>query len=340
MKTILTGIKATGVPHWGNYFGAIRPALDMVSNLKHKDDRFYFFIADYHSLTSVRDPKVMEEYTYEVAAMWLACGLDPERVTIYRQSDIPEVMELFWMLTCHIPKGDLNRAHAYKAARDENEARGQEDLDHGVNAGLFLYPVLMAADIMLFDSDFVPVGKDQVQHIEMARSIAQRMNGLYKAPKGEKFVLKEPKELIQSEVATVIGLDGRKMSKSYQNSIPLFATENELKKLINRVTTDSLPPEVPKRPEDSFLFKFFELFGSEEEIANLRKRYEAGVGWGEVKQLLHAKANEHFSPMREIYFSLMNDRSKIDTILKEGARKASLDAKNVIRRVKQSVMGR
>jgi tryptophanyl-tRNA synthetase len=163
-KTILTGIKATGVPHWGNYFGAIKPALDRVADPKYSQDHFYFFIADYHSLTSIRDPKVMKAFTYEVAATWLACGLDPARVTIYRQSDIAEVMELFWMLTCHIPKGDLNRAHAYKAARDENASMGREDLDQGINAGLFLYPVLMAADIMLFDTDLVPVGRDQIQH--------------------------------------------------------------------------------------------------------------------------------------------------------------------------------
>lgn len=338
-KTILTGIKATGVPHWGNYFGAIKPAIELMNNFP--EGKFYFFIADYHSLTSVRDPKVMQEYTYEVAATWLACGLDPARAVIYRQSDLPEVMELFWILTCHIPKGDLNRAHAYKAARDENESHGKEDLDHGINAGLFLYPVLMAADIMLFDADLVPVGKDQVQHIEMARSIAQRMNGLYKVPKDLKMkhLLKPPMELIQQQVATVIGLDGRKMSKSYQNAIPLFSTSNELKKLINRITTDSLPPEVPKDPESSYLFKFYELFASEEEIQSLRDRYAAGVGWGEVKQLLHEKADTHFSPMRERYNYLMSHRQEIDDILRAGAAQASLQAKGVLARVRRAVMG-
>jgi len=337
MKTILTGIKATGVPHWGNYFGAIKPALELMET--RPGDRFYFFIADYHSLTSVRDPKVMQDFTYEVAATWIACGLDPSRVVMYRQSDIPEVMELFWMLTCHIPKGDLNRAHAYKAARDENQSHGQEDLDHGINAGLFLYPVLMAADIMLFDADLVPVGKDQVQHIEIARSIAQRMNGIYKAPKGMKFILKGPQELIQKDLSIVVGLDGRKMSKSYQNTIPLFSAPNELKKLINRITTDSLPPEVPKVPEDSLLFTFFSLFGSAEEIEDMRNRYAKGVGWGEVKQLIFEKSDQHFKPMREKYEYLMSHKGDLDALLSEGAGKAREDAKVVLERVRKSVMG-
>jgi tryptophanyl-tRNA synthetase len=341
MKTILTGIKSTGVPHWGNYFGAIRPALDLMGS--RPDDRFYYFIADYHSLTSVRDPKVMQEYTYEVAATWLACGLDPKRAVIYRQSDIPEVMELFWMLTCHIPKGDLNRAHAYKAARDENASKGNsegnEDLDHGINAGLFMYPVLMAADILLFDTDQVPVGKDQVQHIEIARSIAQRMNGLYKAPKGMKYLLKGPQELIQESLATVVGLDGRKMSKSYQNSIPLFADPKELKKYINRITTDSLPPEAPKDPAASLLFTFYQLFGSQQEVSELRARYAQGIGWGEVKQLIFEKADQHFAPMREKYLHLMAHRHEIDSLLLQGAQQARRDAKQVLERVRSAVMG-
>jgi tryptophanyl-tRNA synthetase len=238
MKRYLTGIKSTGMPHLGNLLGAIKPAINF-SNTK-ADAQFIYFIADYHSLTGLKNPALHREYAYEIAAAWLACGLDPNKAILYKQSDIPEIFELNWMLACHTPKGDLNRAHSYKAALAANLEKG-EDEDHGVNTGLYTYPVLMAADILLFDTDFVPVGKDQVQHIEIARSIAQRMNQLY----GN--ILKEPKELLDGDSAYIVGLDGRKMSKSYDNHIPIFLAEKKMQKMINRIVTDSTGPTEPKK---------------------------------------------------------------------------------------------
>jgi len=232
MKKIvtLTGVKATGMPHMGNYLGAMRPAINRLKNNADQKNDFYYFIPDYHSLISHKDAGFIKNSSYEVAATWLACGLDPEKVIFYRQSDVPQILEFSWILACFTPKGDLNRAHAYKALTAQNAELGREDLDQGVNAGLFFYPVLMAADILLFDTNFVPVGQDQRQHVEMARSIAQRINNFY-----NQELLVEPQEIIEKDVAVVMGLDGRKMSKSYDNSIPLFVDEKNLKKYINKI---------------------------------------------------------------------------------------------------------
>ncbi len=330
-KNILTGIKPTGTPHIGNYFGAIKPAIDMMSK---GDANYFLFVADYHAYTSVKDPELFQQYVHEIAATWLACGLDPDKVTFYAQVDIPELFELNWILACNTPKGDLNRAHAYKALVQENNDNGNKDPDHGVNVGLYTYPILMAADILLFDSHFVPVGKDQIQHVEIARSIASRINNTYK-----KEIFVEPKEIIQEEVASVLGLDGRKMSKSYQNTIPLFLEEKKLQKLINRITTDSIGPTEPKDPDKSIIFSYYKLFASKVETENFRRRLISGISWGEAKAALFEVMNDKLKGPREIYFSLMNDKGKVDKLLKEGAKKARVIAKQNMEKFRKNLIG-
>ncbi len=328
-KTYLTGIQSTGMPHIGNYLGAIKPAIDFSNTA---DGKFLYFIADYHSLTSLRDPKAISEGIYEVAAVWLALGLDTSKAIFYKQSDVPEIFELTWILNCHIPKGDLNRAHSYKAAIAANEENGKKDLDHGVNVGLFGYPVLMAADILLFDTNIVPVGKDQVQHVEIARSIAQRINGQY----GQ--LLTEPLESL-SEGEYIAGLDGRKMSKSYGNSIPLFATEKRLKKLINKITTDSTGPDEPKSTEDSLIFDLYKLFANETQINSFAKDFKEGISWGHAKAGLFEVVNDHLAPFRQRYNELMENRNLIDDELEAGAKKARIIAKETISRLRKNIMG-
>ncbi len=272
--TALTGIKPTGHPHLGNYIGAIKPALEMA---KDNTSQGIYFIADYHALNSVQDRKKFKEYTYEIAAAWLSLGLDPEKVIFYRQSDVPEILELHWILSCMTPKGLMNRAHAYKAKVEENMAEGN-DSDAGVNMGLFTYPILMAADILLFNSDKVPVGKDQVQHVEIARDIAENFNRTF----GE--AVKLPQYVIEEETAVIPGLDGRKMSKSYGNTIPLFAEEKALKKLVNKIVTDSTPPEEPKEVKGSSLFTLYKEFAAAAEADSMKEKYKQGIGWGQVKK--------------------------------------------------------
>ncbi len=313
MKTILTGVKPTAQPHLGNYVGAIRPGLELVK--QSQVDRSMFFIADYHALTFVHSAQEMTEQTYEVAATWLACGLDPKKTLIYRQSDVPETFELAWMLACHTPKGLMNRAHAYKAKVQDNEEAGNKDPDAGVNVGLFTYPVLMAADILLFSADQVPIGEDQLQHLEIARDIAIRFNNNY----GE--VLKVPQAIVRKD-ATLPGLDGRKMSKSYGNHIPMFLESKKLRKLVMKVKTDSQPPEAPKNPDDSLVFDIFKEFASEAEIAALKARYEKGIGWGEAKEVLYEKLEQVFGGPREQFFDWMARRDDLDKVLQEGAEKA------------------
>jgi tryptophanyl-tRNA synthetase len=311
-QRFLTGITTSGEPHLGNYVGAIRPAI--AASLAPKVESFYF-LADYHSLIKIDDPARIQRSTLEIAASFLAAGLDPERVTFYRQSDIPEIPELTWLLTCVTAKGLLNRAHAYKAAVDKNNAAGM-DPDADVNAGLFMYPVLMSADILMFNAHKVPVGRDQVQHIEMARDIAQRFNHLY----GEHFVL--PQAVIEESVAVLPGLDGRKMSKSYDNSIPLFAPRAQLQKLIAGIVTDSRAPGEPKETEGSALFQIYQAFASIEETSALAKAYADGISWADAKQLLLERIDREISPMRETYQALINDPARIEKILLEGAAKA------------------
>jgi tryptophanyl-tRNA synthetase len=330
-KRYLTGIKATGLPHLGNYFGAIRPAINF--SQEQEDDLCLYFIADYHALTSVRNAKEYRQYVYEVAATWLASGLDPKKVVFYKQSDIPAIFELTWILACHTPKGDMNRAHAFKAAVSKNEEKKTKDLEHGINAGLFNYPLLMAADILLFDTNFVPVGKDQVQHVEMARSMAQRINQLY----GECLV--EPQEVIPKEGLLLPGLDGQKMSKSYNNHIPLFAPEKRLKKLVNKITTDSSEPGEPKETKGSLIFDIFCAFGNQAEIEDLSKQYAQGISWGEAKAVLFERLNKDLAEKREVYEHYMAHTDKLDEILAEGKVKANELAAQTMQRVRSKIIG-
>ncbi|MGV8940632.1 MAG: tryptophan--tRNA ligase [Lysobacter sp.] len=311
---VLTGITTSGTPHLGNYVGAIRPA---VASSRLADVEGFYFLADYHALIKVQDPARVQRSTLEIAATWLACGLEPDKVWFYRQSDIPETTELTWLLTCVAGKGILNRAHAYKASVDKNREAGEDD-DAGITAGLFMYPVLMAADILLFNADKVPVGRDQIQHIEMARDFGQRFNHLYGAPAGkEYFVL--PEAVIEEQVATLPGLDGRKMSKSYDNTIPLFCPREELKKLIYSIVTDSRAPGEPKDADTSNVFQLYQAFASEQETADMRDAFAAGIGWGEAKQALLERIDAEIAPLREKYESLMARPDEIEAILRDGA---------------------
>jgi tryptophanyl-tRNA synthetase len=323
-KIILTGVKPTGQPHIGNYLGAIRP---MIRMSKQQGTRAYLFIADYHSLISVHDPQELKEMTYEVAAAYLACGLDPKTTAFYRQSAIPEIFELTWILSCFTPKGLMNRAHAYKAKVQENEQHGKEDLDFGVSMGLFNYPVLMAADILMFNADEVPVGEDQVQHLEIARDIAQKFNREY----GE--ILRLPKFVLQ-RMKLVPGLDGRKMSKSYDNHIPLFMEAAKMRKLVMKIKTDSLPPEAPKDPGQSIIFDIFKEFAKPEEVEDLQARYAKGIGWGEAKEALFQVLDREVSGMRAEYDRWMKSRGEIDRLLEAGAREARVFGQALLRKVR------
>ncbi|BEP36963.1 tryptophan--tRNA ligase [Variovorax sp. V59] len=309
---VLTGITPSGTPHLGNYVGSIRHS---VRQSVAPGVESFFFLADYHALIKVQEPALIQRSTLEIAASWLACGLDPERVTFYRQSDIVEIPELTWFLTCVTGKGVLNRAHAYKAQLDKNIAKG-EDPDADVTAGLFMYPVLMGADILMFNAHKVPVGRDQVQHIEMARDMAQRFNHQY----GEHFTL--PEAEIDDAVATLPGLDGRKMSKSYGNTIAMFAPRAQLQKQIASIVTDSRAPGEPKDTEGSALFQIYQAFASAEETEALRKAYADGIGWGDAKQMLFERIDLEVAPLRERYEALMNDPAEIERILLIGAEKA------------------
>ena len=306
---VLTGITTSGTPHLGNYVGAIRPA---IAASRQPGAESFYFLADYHALVKVQEPARVQRSTLEIAAAWLACGLQPESVWFYRQSDIPEIPELTWLLTCIAGKGLLNRAHAYKAAVDRNRNDGEDD-DAGINAGLFLYPVLMAADILLFNANKVPVGRDQVQHIEMARDFAQRFNHLY----GHHFVL--PDAVIEEQVATLPGLDGRKMSKSYDNTIALFAPRGELKKQILSIVTDSRLPGEPKDTEGSALFQIYQAFAGADETADMRAAFADGIGWGDAKQRVFERIDAEVAPLREQYESLIAHPDRIEAQLRDGA---------------------
>lgn len=331
-KIILTGVKPTGQPHIGNYLGAIRPALRLSQQ---PGVRTFLFIADYHSLTSVHKAEELRQLTYEVAATWLACGLDPNRTCFYRQSDIPEIFELNWILSCFTTKGLMNRAHAYKAKVQENQEAGKEDLDFGVNMGLYNYPILMSADILMFDAHEVPVGEDQIQHIEIARDIAQKFNRTY--GKGKIEHLRVPKFVVQN-MKLVLGLDGRKMSKSYGNSIPLFAPISERKKLIMKIKTDSTTPEAPKDPAQSLIFDLFKEFASPGEIEDLRERYAKGIGWGEAKDRLASVIEADLGPKTETFNKWMADHEALDALLKRGADEARPHARQLLKKIR-SVVG-
>jgi tryptophanyl-tRNA synthetase len=328
METVLTGITTSGTPHLGNYVGAIRPA---IAASRRADVNSFLFLADYHSLVKGRDPDRVSQSTLEIAAVWLACGLDPDKVYLYRQSDIPDIMELAWILTCATAKGLMNRAHAYKAAIAENEAAGSKDPDKGITMGLFCYPILMAADILMFKANKVPVGKDQKQHVEMARDIAQRFNHHF----GETFVL--PGAVINEATAVLPGLDGRKMSKSYGNSIPLFASEADLRKLIMKIKTNSLEPGQPKDPSDSLLYDIYRAFASEAETTAVRARYAEGIGWGDMKQLLFERIDTEIAPARAEYERLLAAPGEVEALLQRGAEKARAVSRPFIAEIRERV---
>ena len=324
---VLTGITTTGTPHLGNYVGAIRPTVQASRDTG--TDGFYF-LADYHALIKCGEPARIQRSTLEIAASWIASGLDPDKVTFYRQSDIPEIPELTWLLTCITGKGVLNRAHAYKAAVDKNNAAGH-DTDADVTAGLFMYPVLMGADILMFKAHKVPVGRDQIQHIEMARDMAASFNHLY----GEHFVL--PEAVIEESVALLPGLDGRKMSKSYDNTIPLFAPAAQMRKQIAGIVTDSKAPGEPKATEGSALFQIYQAFASAQESAAMARAYADGIGWGDAKQMLFERIDREIAPMREHYQSLIDHPAQMDKILLAGADKARQLATPFMRELRHAV---
>lgn len=327
-QKILTGIKPTGEPHIGNYVGAIQPSLRLAQK---ENISSYLFIADSHSLTSTPLPSLLKDSTYKVAASWLACGLNPNSTIFYRQSDIPELFELNWILSCVTPKGLMNRAHSYKAKKAYNQQLGKKDLDDEVNMGLYNYPILMGADVLLFSVDQVPVGSDQIQHLEMIRDIAQKFNRIYKQD-----ILSVPKALVQEE-RVVPGLDGKKMSKSYNNEIPLFLQGQQLHKLIRKIKTDSTPAEKPKDTKNCVIFQIYRSFSSEKELLALKDRYQKGIGWGEAKDILYKKLETYFKDKKKIYDHYMSHQEEIEEILKKGGEKARAEAQPFIKKIKKQV---
>lgn len=325
---ILTGIKPTGMPHLGNYVGALKPLIEQA-----KTNKTFMFIADLHALNIIHDPKQIRQHTYEIAAILVALGLDLNNAVLFRQSDIVQVYQLATLLMNVTPKGLMNRAHSYKASMDKNTAAGL-DVDAGVNMGLYTYPILMAADILLYNTDKVPVGADQKQHVEFARDIAGYFNHTY----GETFKLPEP--IIGETTGIIPGLDGRKMSKSYDNTIPLFAPANELKKKIMRIITDSKTPDEPKDPDTSTIFQLYQHFASSDEIAALRAQFTAGgMGYGTAKTILFEKIDSVLGARRAEYERLMANTAELDKILADGAARASAVAADVLSRVKKAMLG-
>ena len=324
---VLTGITTTGTPHLGNYVGAIRPA---IAASQDPSVEAYLFLADYHALIKNQNPDEVAQSSREIAATWLALGLDPEKTFFYRQSDIPEVTELSWVLTCSAAKGLMNRAHAYKAAVQANETAG-EDPDYGITMGLFSYPILMAADILIFNAHRVPVGRDQIQHVEMARDIAQRFNHHY----GETFTL--PEAVVDDHVAVLKGLDGRKMSKSYGNTIPLFGQRKQLQKSINKIKTNLLEPGEPKETDDSTVFQVWCAFADESERQQMRQAFAEGIGWGEAKKQLFERVNDELAPAREAYERLMAAPAGLEEILKAGAERLQPRSSALLETVRDAV---
>ena len=324
---VLTGITTTGTPHLGNYVGAIRPAIE--ASKKENVDSF-FFLADFHAMIKCQDPNVVHQSTKEIAATWLALGLDPTNVTFYRQSDIPEIPQLCWYLMCVAPKGLMNRAHAYKDAVQKNINSG-EDNDFGVAMGLFSYPILMAADILMFNATKVPVGKDQVQHIEMARDIAQRFNYLY----GKQFSL--PQAVVNDQISLVQGTDGRKMSKSYGNTIPLFLSEKQLRKQINKIKTNLLEPGEPKDPDSSVVFQIWKAFASPDQISYMRESFRNGISWGDAKKQLFELVNEELEKPRILYNELLESPDYIESVLCKGAIKARNHSASLLKKINISM---
>ena len=326
-KRVLTGITTSGTPHLGNYVGAIRPAIEASHSGEFES---FFFLADYHALIKCQDADMVHQSTREIAAAWLALGLDTEKVTFYRQSDIPEIPELTWLLTCMTAKGLMNRAHAYKGAVQANIDAG-EDEDMAISMGLFSYPILMAADILMFNAHKIPVGRDQIQHVEMARDIAQRFNHHY----GEHFIL--PEAQVDDNVAVLQGLDGRKMSKSYGNTIPLFLSEKQLKKHINKIQTNLLEPGQPKDPDSSAVFQIWQAFANKSQVQAMRDEFANGIAWGEAKRQLFELVNEQLKEPREKYLQFLENPAEVEAVLKQGAERARQSSSVLIADVRQAV---
>lgn len=328
---VLTGVTPSGTLHLGNYVGAIRPA---IQKSRAEGTESFYFLSDYHALIKTSDPDRVEKSRIQIAATWLACGLDPKRVHFYRQSDLPETLELNWILNCVTSKGLMNRAHAYKAKVEANEAAG-EDPDNSVTMGLFCYPILMAADILIFKANFIPVGRDQIQHIEMCRDIATRFNQMY--GNGEE-IFPLPEALIDEDTAILPGLDGRKMSKSYDNVIPLFeGGEKALREAIMKIVTDSKLPGEPKDPDSTSLTALYDAFATHEERNEFRRKLQEGLGWGEAKVIVFEKINSEIGPMRERYEAYMQEPEKVEAILREGVERIRPMARALVDRCRNAV---
>jgi len=325
---VLTGITTTGVPHLGNLVGAVLPA---IKASERKDTTSFLFLADYHSLIKNSDSELRHKSSFEIAACWLACGLDPKKVIFYRQSDIPHIFELAWILSCLASKGLLNRAHAYKAATTDNETNKTKDIDKGVNMGLFNYPILMAADILMFKADSVPVGQDQKQHIEMTRDIALKFNHHY----GD--ILTPPEAVIDEHTGVLPGIDGKKMSKSYNNTIPVFNEEEELRKVIMKIKTNSLEPGEPKDSSDCNIFNIYKATNSTEKVDNLQKLYDEGIAWGEAKKILFEELNSFLRPFNNEYRKIIKDKSYVEKTLIEGSEKALSISRPIIKEVRKAI---
>ncbi|MCO5114397.1 MAG: tryptophan--tRNA ligase [Bdellovibrionaceae bacterium] len=334
-QRVLSGIKATGV-HLGNWMGAIQPALDLACEPNFES---YFFIANYHALNAVQDAHKLKTITYEVAATWLALGLDPKKTVLYRQSDIPEIFELSVVLSAITPKGLMNRAHAYKAKVQENESKNIEDVDDGVNMGLYTYPILMTADILALNAHRIPVGPDQVQHLEIARDIAQKFNHIYGKQKQGDFLFNLPEFHLNTRTQKNLlpGLDGRKMSASYNNHIPVFLPEKQLRKMIMKIVSDSTPPEAPKSIENNVLFDFYKFFATDEQIKEMTQRYAQGIAWGTVKQEIFEILNARLQEPRKVYDHYMSHLDELESVLQDGAQRAREQAREVLKGVRQAI---
>jgi len=322
-KRILTGITTTGTPHIGNYLGAIKPAINLASDF----DESFYFLADYHAIIKNSDSNAVGKSVEDIALAWLSCGLDTNKSFFYRQSDVPEILELSWILSCVTAKGLMNRSHAYKSATSMNT----DEEDKGITMGLFSYPVLMAADILMFNATHVPVGNDQIQHIEMTRDIAGRFNHIYK----KTFEL--PEAIIQDKNNTVPGIDGRKMSKSYKNIIPLLSSEKQLKKSILKIITNSLEPGDPKDTKDCTIHSLYTYFASKDEVDELTNAYKEGIGWGDAKNMLFDVINRDITPIRNKYETLSSDKTLINDLLSDGASKVRISAKEMISNLRDTI---
>ena len=325
---ILTGITTTGVPHLGNLLGAVLPA---IKASEEEDTTSFLFLADYHSLIKSSDSELRYKSSFEIAACWLACGLDPNKVIFYRQSDIPHIFELAWILSCLASKGLLNRAHAYKAATTNNETNKMKDIDKGINMGLFNYPILMAADILMFKADSVPVGQDQKQHIEMTRDIALKFNHHY----GD--ILIPPEAIIDEHTGVLPGIDGRKMSKSYNNAIPVFSAAEALQKVIMKIQTNSLEPGEPKDSSNCNIFNIYKAISTKEKVNDLHKLYEEGIAWGEAKKVLFEELHSFLRPFNDEYNKIIKDKSFVEKTLIEGSKKALSISGPIIKEVRQAI---